>query len=124
MDKSSTGTAVSDLGRKQCQPCAAGTAALSGERLQEMLAQVPQWQCVENSTKITRTYKFADWGGAADFACRVADLADREGHHPDIHLSWGKVTIDLTTHKIKGLSENDFILAVKIDQMLEGSDLE
>ncbi|RPI59894.1 MAG: 4a-hydroxytetrahydrobiopterin dehydratase, partial [Planctomycetaceae bacterium] len=62
--------------------------------------------------------------GAADFCSRVADLADREGHHPDIHLYYRRVVIDCSTHKVKGLSENDFILASKIDMMQEGADLE
>src|ERR1035437_1078242 len=109
MERSKNETAVKDLTDKSCQPCAASATPLSGERLDEMLAQVPQWKLADNNTKIVCTYKFADWAGAADFSNRVAELADRQGHHPEIHLSWGKVVVELSTHKIKGLSDNDFI---------------
>lgn len=110
------------LSEKTCQPCTAESKPLSGEHLDEMLAQVPGWAC-QDDKKISRLFRFADWAGAADFANRVAELAQSEGHHPDIHLSWGKVTVECYTHKIKGLSENDFILASKVNQLFEGSDL-
>lgn len=113
-----------DLTKATCEPCTAGKTPLAGEQLDEMMAKVSQWQLADDRKMIRRTYKFADWAGAAQFVDRVALLSDQQGHHPDIHLSWGKVVIELTTHKIGGLSENDFILAAKIEQMLEGSDLE
>jgi len=117
MENNKSVTAVKNLTEKTCQSCGASTVPLAGERLEELLAQVPQWKLADNNTKIVRTYKFADWAGAAHFSNRVAELADRQGHHPEIHLSWGKVVVELSTHKIKGLSENDFILATKIDKM-------
>lgn len=122
--KSNIAVSKRELAQAKCEPCTAGTKPLEGERLEELLASVSQWQLADNSKMISRTFKFADWGGAAQFVDRVAQLSDQQGHHPEIHLSWGKVLIELSTHKIHGLSENDVILAAKIDQMLEGSDLE
>ncbi len=115
---------ASPLVKLECEPCSAGTPALEGEKLEQYLAMVEDWQCQDGCKKITKTYKFADWAGAADFVNRVAMLADQQGHHPDILLTWGKVEVTCSTHKIGGLSENDFILASKIDAMLEGASLE
>ena len=122
--KSATATVETELSQKKCVPCRTSVMPVSGERLEELLAQVPNWHRSEDGRTITRTFKFADWAGSADYAFRCAELAEEEGHHPDIHLYWGKVTMVLTTHKIKGLSENDFILATKFDQLYEDSDLE
>jgi 4a-hydroxytetrahydrobiopterin dehydratase len=112
------------LAAKKCLACEERITAIEGEHLSEMLAMVPEWKLSDDGKTISRTFKFADWGGAAQFSDRVATLADQEGHHPDILLSWGRVRVDLSTHRVHGLTENDFILAAKIDQMLEGSDLE
>jgi 4a-hydroxytetrahydrobiopterin dehydratase len=78
-----------------------------------MMPQVPGWQLEEN--KLTRRFKFRDFMEAMAFVNRVAELSEAEGHHPDIHISWNKVRLELTTHAIKGLSENDFIMAAKIN---------
>ena len=121
--KKEPSSAVGILSEKTCAPCAGGTRPIDGEQLDEMLALCPGWHTTDGN-KITKEYKFADWKGAADFCYRVADLAEQEGHHPDIHLYYGKVVIECSTHKVKGLSENDFILAAKIDRMQEGADLE
>jgi 4a-hydroxytetrahydrobiopterin dehydratase len=76
----------------------------------------PGWQVVDTQ-KIVRTFGFADFAGALAFTNRVGELAEHQGHHPDIHLSWGKVTVELWTHKIGGLHLNDFILAAMIDRL-------
>lgn len=81
--------------------------------IDEHLAQVPAWTQIEN--KIERVFKFADFKEAMVFVNKVAELAEKEGHHPDIHISYSKVTITLWTHAVGGLSLNDFILAAKID---------
>jgi 4a-hydroxytetrahydrobiopterin dehydratase len=78
-----------------------------------MMPQVPGWQLEEN--KLTRRFKSRDFMEAMAFVNRVAELSEAEGHHPDIHISWNKVRLELTTHAIKGLSENDFIMAAKIN---------
>ncbi len=118
------GTTTETLTGKACEPCTAATALIEGARLSELLAQVHGWTLCNGNKAITKTYKFADWAGAADFVSRVAMLADSEGHHPDILLTWGKAQITTSTHKVGGLTENDFILASKIDAMQDGADLE
>ncbi|MFP3985606.1 MAG: 4a-hydroxytetrahydrobiopterin dehydratase, partial [Candidatus Bathyarchaeia archaeon] len=92
-----------------------GTLPMSEEEAKTMLKKVGGWELKEN--KIRKVFKFKDFRGSMEFVIKVADLAEGEGHHPDIAISWNKVTITLTTHAIGGLSENDFILAAKIDKM-------
>ena len=103
---------MADLTRKHCVPCEAGTPALTREEAEAMMAQVPGWALEDNT--LSRRFKFRDFREAMAFVNRVADLAEEEGHHPDIHVFWNKVRLDLTTHAIKGLSENDFIMAARI----------
>jgi len=101
-----------DLVRKHCVPCEAGTPPLTQEEAEAMMSQVAGWSLEDNT--LSRRFKFRDFREAMAFVNRVADLAEEEGHHPDIHIFWNKVRLDLTTHAIKGLSENDFIMAAKI----------
>ncbi|HYP39058.1 MAG TPA: 4a-hydroxytetrahydrobiopterin dehydratase [Chloroflexia bacterium] len=105
---------MTDLAQKFCVACEAGTPPLPIEQAREMLEQVPGWELVEAENKLTRRFRFKDFKEAMAFVNKVADLAESEGHHPDIHISWNRVRLDLTTHAIKGLSENDFIMAAKI----------
>ncbi len=106
-----------DLATRKCVPCQGGEAPIRGERLAELLGKLDSdWQIV-GQHHLLRTFAFRDFAGALAFVHRVGELAEREGHHPWIHFTWGKVTIELWTHKIGGLSENDFILAAKIDRM-------
>ena len=109
---------MEDLSRKFCVPCEAGTPALSVEQAEEMMAQVPGWTL--DDKKITRRFRFKAFKEAMAFVNRVADLAESEGHHPDIYISWNRVRLELTTHAIKGLSENDFIMAAKISRLAAG----
>jgi 4a-hydroxytetrahydrobiopterin dehydratase len=108
------------LAEQECEPCTAGTPRLEGPRLAELSAQVFGWR-LEDDRQITKTFRFPDFESALDFVDEVGELAEEQGHHPDIHLSYGKVKIDLSTHKISGLSENDFIMAAKIDELAEES---
>ncbi len=107
---------MSDLAAKTCVPCRGGMPPLKGEELSILQKQVDGWNIIEEH-HITRTFKFPDFRGALGFVNRVGELAEEQGHHPDIVLAWGKVEITTWTHKINGLTESDFILAAKIDQL-------
>ncbi len=106
---------MSALAAKTCVPCRGGVPPLKGEALAALQRQVDGWTVVEEH-HLTKTFKFPDFRTALDFANRVGQLAEEQGHHPDIFLAWGKVEITTWTHKINGLTESDFILAAKIDQ--------
>lgn len=104
------------LADKKCVPCRGGVPPLAGEELKKLHSNVPDWQ-VANEQQLHREFRFPDFRQALDFVNRVGGIAEQEGHHPDILLSWGKVGITLWTHKIGGLTESDFILAAKIDRL-------
>ena len=104
---------MEDLSRKFCVACEAGTPPMSRKEAEEMALQVPGWELEEN--RLIRRFRFKDFREAMVFVNRVADLAEGEGHHPDIYISWNRVRLELTTHAIKGLSENDFIMAAKVN---------
>jgi len=105
-----------DLAEKRCVPCRGGVPPLTREQIDKLLPQVAGWEVVEQHHLI-RTYTFPDFVSALAFVNRVGEIAEQEGHNPDIYLSWGKVEIRIWTHKIKGLTESDFILAAKIGRM-------
>jgi 4a-hydroxytetrahydrobiopterin dehydratase len=107
---------MSDLAAKACIPCRGGVPPLKGEELASLQRQVDGWNAIEEH-HITKTFTFPDFRGALTFVNRVGELAEEQGHHPDISLAWGKVGITTWTHKINGLTESDFILAAKIDQL-------
>ncbi len=102
------------LADKKCIPCRGGIPPLKGSALQTLHQSVPDWT-IANEHHLQRAFTFPDFKQALDFVNRVGAIAEQEGHHPDILLKWGKVEITLWTHKIDGLTENDFILAAKID---------
>ena len=105
---------MGSLLQKKCVPCEGGTPPLEAEKIQEFLKQVEGWE-VEEDKRIKKKFKFKTFRESIDFVNQVANLAEEEGHHPDIHIRYNRVTFELTTHAIKGLSENDFIMASKID---------
>jgi 4a-hydroxytetrahydrobiopterin dehydratase len=107
---------VDDLASKTCVPCKGGIPPLEGKELDALLKQVPQWNVVSGH-HITRTFTFPDFRQALAFVNKVGEIAEQQGHHPDIFLSWGKAEITTWTHKIDGLTESDFILAAKIDKL-------
>jgi len=107
---------MSDLATKTCVPCRGGMPPLKGEELASLQMQVDGWNVIEEH-HITKTFKFPDFLEALKFVNRVGELAEEQGHHPDIFLAWGRVEITTWTHKINGLTESDFILASKIDQL-------
>ena len=106
---------VASLVQKKCVPCEGGTPPLEGEKIQEYLSELKGSWVVQENKKIKRTFKFKTFREGIEFVNRVADIAEEENHHPDIHILYTKVTLELTTHAIGGLSENDFIMASKID---------
>src|SRR5215813_12116110 len=104
------GSTMSSLAAKTCVPCRGGTPPLKGEELAALETQVDGWNIIEEH-HITKTFKFPDFREALRFVNHVGELAEEQGHHPDISLAWGKVEITTWTHKINGLTESDFILA-------------
>jgi 4a-hydroxytetrahydrobiopterin dehydratase len=111
------------LSAKTCVPCRGGIPPLTEEQAREYAAATPEWTLAENGTRLFRRFEFKDFKAAMEFVNRVADLAEGEGHHPDIAIHWNKVELTLWTHKIGGLHENDFILAAKVDGLLESPPL-
>jgi len=107
---------MSSLASKTCVPCRGGVPPLKGKELEALQQQVPQWKVI-NEHHITRAFTFPDFKQALDFVNRVGTVAEAQGHHPDILLTWGKAEITLWTHKIDGLTESDFIMAAKIDAL-------
>ena len=110
---------ASGLLSKHCVPCRGGIAPLSEEDASRLLAGTPGWTLEEKGKRLMRRFEFEDFRKAMEFVNRVADIAEQEGHHPDIAIHWNKVDLVLWTHKIGGLHENDFILAAKVDRLLE-----
>ncbi len=115
-----------DLLKKKCVPCEGkGIKPFTKEEANDYLSEIQDWKLVENNhpegkstsygARISKEFKFQDFIGAINFVERVADVAEMEGHHPDIHIYYNKVIIELSTHSIGGLSENDFIVAARID---------
>jgi 4a-hydroxytetrahydrobiopterin dehydratase len=104
------------LADKKCVPCRGGVPPLKGKELAALHKSVPQWNVVDEH-HLKREFKFADFKQALAFVNRVGEVAEEQGHHPDILLTWGKAEITLWTHKIDGLTESDFIMAAKIDRL-------
>lgn len=108
------------LADKTCVPCRGGVSGLSAEQAERLLAETPGWTLEEGATRIRRTFRFKDFAAALAFAQRVGDLAEAEGHHPDIALGWGYCSVSFRTHKIGALHENDFIMAAKVSALGTG----
>lgn len=107
---------MSELAEKNCVPCRGGVPALKGEELAVLARQLPEWQVVDEH-HLRRSFKFSDFRSALDFVNHVGELAEQQGHHPDLFLVWGRVDVTTWTHKINGLTESDFILAAKINRL-------
>jgi 4a-hydroxytetrahydrobiopterin dehydratase len=108
---------MSDLAKKDCVPCKGGVPPLTREQYYPLLKQLPNWS-VERDHHLTRTYTFPDFAKALVFVNRVGEMAEKQGHHPDIYLAWGNVRLDIWTHKIDGLTESDFVFAAKADKCM------
>jgi len=109
------------LAETTCTPCRGGIPPLTRDEAQRFQAQAPNWELGDNAHRIQRTFRFRNFREALVFVQEVGELAETEGHHPDISFGWGYVTVSLSTKKIKGLHENDFIMASKIDRALDRS---
>ena len=110
------GAGSGDLAAKKCTPCEGGTEPLGMEETTEFLSRVEGWK-LSDTKVITKEFKFKNFKEAMGFVNRVAEAAEAEGHHPDVHISYNRSELALSTHAIGGLSENDFILAAKIDEL-------
>lgn len=107
---------MTELAKKACVPCRGGVPPLEGEELEALGRQLPDWTVVDGH-HLRREFRFRNFREALDFVNRVGELAEEQGHHPDINLSWGRVGVEIFTHKINGLTESDFILAAKVDEL-------
>lgn len=106
-----------ELAKKKCIPCEGNTPKLKKDEIMNLLKEIKGWK-LQNGNKITKNFSFKNFMHAIGFIHEMALLAEDEGHHPDFSVHYNKVDISISTHAIKGLSENDFILAAKIDQLL------
>ena len=104
-----------ELAHRSCGSCRSGAAPLGSDQIDRLLAELDGWS-VEREHHLTKTLKFPDSAKALTFVNRIAAIAEDQGHHPDIHLSWCRVRVDVWTHKIDGLTDSDFVLAAKIDE--------
>src|SRR5690606_38615557 len=107
-----------ELQTKRCRPCEGGVEPLKPLEIAQLLQALPQWSLSEDGKHIMRKWKMKDFKSSMQFLNRVAEIAESENHHPDLHLTgYREVAIELSTHAVGGLSENDFVLAAKIDQI-------
>jgi 4a-hydroxytetrahydrobiopterin dehydratase len=104
------------LASRQCVPCRGGMPPMRGPEIKEFVAELKDWEVIEEH-HLKKDFKFKDFREALMFVNRVGEIAETEGHHPDISFGWGYAEVKIWTHKIDGLSESDFILAAKIDAM-------
>jgi len=107
---------MTELASKTCVPCKGGTPPLKGEKLDGLRRQLPEWEVVEEH-HLRKVFRFKNFREALGFVNRVGELAEEQGHHPDICFGWGRVEISVWTHKIDGLTESDFIFAAKVDTL-------
>ena len=109
---------MSDLAKKTCIPCKGGIPPLKGTKLDDLLEKLKNdWKIIKEH-HLEKEYSFKNFKEALDFTIKVGELAENQGHHPDIFLAWGKVKLTIWTHKIDGLTESDFIFAAKADKEL------
>ncbi len=107
---------MSELAKKKCVPCEQGVPALAQDQVKRLLTDVPAWQLTADGKRIRREWRVKDFVEAIAFFQRIADIAEAEDHHPDLHVvGYRNVSVEIWTHAVGGLTENDFILAAKID---------
>ena len=109
------------LADENCQPLSGAQHRLTPADCTALLAQLPKWE-IDDQGRLRRRYRFADFAAALAFTNRLGEIAEAQGHHPDLELGWGYVTVHLITHDVGGLSRNDFIVAARIDALPRPSD--
>ena len=107
---------MSELAQRQCVPCRGGVPPLAGDEIKKLHQQLKGWEVV-NEHHLRKEFRFANYAEALAHVNRVSEIAEAQGHHPDICFGWGKVEVLIWTHKIDGLTESDFILVAKIDEL-------
>lgn len=107
------------LVEKTCVPCRGGVPALTPEQGQALRVQAPDWALLDDVHRLERSFHFGNFREALAFVQQIGELAEAEGHHPDVRFGWGYATVSLQTKKIHGLHENDFIMAAKIDRLAQ-----
>ena len=107
---------MTELASKTCVPCKGGTPPLKGAELDGLRQQLPEWEVVDEH-HLKRVFRFKNFREALNFVNEVGELAEEQGHHPDISFGWGRVEVTVWTHKIDGLTESDFIFAAKVDAL-------
>jgi 4a-hydroxytetrahydrobiopterin dehydratase len=107
---------MADLAQRECVPCRGGVPPMKGKEIEGLLQQLEGWQVVDEH-HLQKIFHFKDFRESLEFVDRVGNLAEQQGHHPDICFGWGKADVTIWTHKIDGLSESDFVLAAKIDKL-------
>ena len=112
---------TTNLAEKTCTPCRGGVPPLSAQEAEQLRGQAPEWALMDEAHRVERTFRFRDFREAPTFVQKVGELAESEGHHPDVSFGWGYAMVSLRTKKIKGLHENDFIMAAKIDRLAQPS---
>jgi 4a-hydroxytetrahydrobiopterin dehydratase len=110
---------MSDLASRECVPCRGGVPPLTAEAIRPLLAQLRGFEVVDGH-HLRKRYAFADFAKALAFVNRVGELAEEVGHHPDLELGWGRVVLEIWTHKIGGLAEADFVFAARADRLSDG----
>lgn len=116
----STQSEAGSLINRNCVPCRGGVPPLEAEAIRSLLRQVDAWNAVQDH-HLVKSFRFKNFRTALDFVNQVGELSEREWHHPDLALAWGRVDVKIYTHKIDGLSDNDFILAAKIDSLYQAA---
>jgi len=106
------------LADQTCVPCKGGVPPMERPRAEELLRELDEGWAINVDGHLQRTYSFSSFVDAMAFANRVGDIAEEQNHHPDLHVAWGKCTVEIWTHKIKGLTESDFYFAAKADRAL------
>ena len=112
---------MSRLKDKKCTPCEKGGSPLKADEISPLKEQIDAGWNIHDNHHLERSFSFENFSEALEFTNRLGAVAEEEGHHPDIHLSWGKVIVELLTHEVGGLTENDFISAAKYDQVFRES---
>jgi len=111
-----SGVPMSELAERECVPCRGGVPPMKGQEIRRLYEQLTGWDVVDEH-HLLKKYRFKNFNESLEFINRVGELAEQQGHHPDICFGWGNAEISIWTHKIDGLTESDFVLAAKIDKL-------